>query len=61
MRMAIPVNKYLISPAGDWKAMVSPGDPSKAYFLLIFCNNSSVDLENPLANVDLLATVKRLV
>jgi len=61
MRMSIPVNKYLISPAGDWKAMVCPGDPSKAYFLLIFCNNSSADLENPLANVDLLATVKRLV
>lgn len=61
MRMSVPVNKYLISPAGDWKAMISPGDPSKAYFLLIFCNNSSADLENPLANVDLLATVKRLV
>lgn len=61
MRMTIPVNKYLISPAGDWKAMICPGDPSKAYFLLIFCDNSSVDLENPVADVDLLATVKRLV
>lgn len=61
MRMAIPVNKMLISPAGDWKALPAPGDPSKAYFLLIFCNNSSADLENPLADVDLLATVKRIV
>jgi len=59
--MSIPVNKYLISPAGDWKAMISPGDPSKAYFLIVFCNNSSADLENPKCDVDLLATVKRLI
>jgi len=51
-------NKVVTNPYGDWKSLRSAGDPSKTYYLLIFSDNSSADLENPNIKYNIVHTVK---
>lgn len=43
-------NKKIVSPS-NWYNLVCPSDPAKNYFLLLFSDNSSVDLESPTLEV----------
>lgn len=40
-------NKKVFNPVGNWGGLICPRDPSDNVFLLIFNDNSTVDLENP--------------
>lgn len=54
----IPVNKMITNPIGDWKALGTAQDPSKQYYLLVFSDNSGVDLQNPRFNYNIVHTMK---
>jgi len=54
------VNKKIVAPYGDWKSLACPGDPSKNYFLMVFNDNSSLDLQNPLMKINVVHTVEQL-
>jgi len=43
----LPINKTIINPRGDWKQLGCALDPSKQYYLMVFNDNSSADLESP--------------
>lgn len=49
------------NPYGNWKAMASANDPSKQYYLIIFNNNSVVDLESPAVTYNVVHTMKTVV
>lgn len=55
------VNKVIQNPYGDWKAMSSAQDPSKQMYLLIFNDNSLVDLESPTFTCNVVHTMKTIV
>lgn len=44
-------NQYVSTPAGDWYASPCPADPSKNAFVLIFNDNSILDVEYPSMNL----------
>jgi len=43
----LPINKTIENPRGDWKQLGCALDPSKQYYLIIFNDNSTADLESP--------------
>nr|ALE29751.1 coat protein [Lake Sarah-associated circular virus-37] len=43
----LPINKTIVNPRGDWKQLGCALDPSKQYYLMIFNDNSTSDLESP--------------
>lgn len=40
-------NQVVKNNSGNWRDLVCPPDPSQNYFLIIFNDNSQLDLENP--------------
>jgi len=46
---------------GDWKNLSSSVDPSKQYYLLIFNDNSVLDLQSPALTYNLVRTMKTIV
>lgn len=47
-------------PAGDWSALSSSLDPSKQYYVLVFSDNETGDLESPQLNIHQIANFKRI-
>lgn len=54
-------NQYITNPLGNWKSLGSGVDPSKTYYLLIFNNNSTLDLESPAFTYNVVHTMKTCV
>jgi len=50
--------RVIHNPYGDWKNLRSGFDPSKTYYVMIFNDNSSADLENPAFKYNVVHTVK---
>lgn len=46
------------NPVGNWNAMPCPRDPSQNYFLIVFNDNSPLDLENPLISMNCIHTFR---
>lgn len=53
-----PINKMVVNPAGNWRTLASANDPSKSYFMVIFNDNSSADLESPNVSITAVHTFK---
>lgn len=51
-------NHLVTNPTGDWKSMGGSPDASKAMYLLIFNDNSTLDLQNPKFTYNVVHTVK---
>lgn len=51
-------NAMITNTQGDWKSLACSPDPSKQYFLLIFSDNSAVDLQNPKFSYNVVHTVQ---
>lgn len=51
-------NHLVTNPTGDWKSMGGSPDPSKAMYMLIFNDNSSLDLQNPKFTYNVVHTVQ---
>lgn len=51
----------ITNPVGDWKALSSALDPSKQYYLMIFNDNSALDLESPCVSYAITHTMKTIV
>lgn len=51
-------NHLVTNPTGDWKSMGGSPDPSKAMYLLIFNDNSTLDLQNPKFTYNVVHTVQ---
>lgn len=47
-------------PAGNWSALASALDPSKQYYVLVFSDNQTGDLENPDVTISQMANFKRI-
>lgn len=60
MYMKFRANKKLINPGGDWKDLTRSLDPSGNYYLLVFNDNSSADLEYPTLTMTSVHTVQTL-
>lgn len=58
--MKVRPNARVNSPYGDWKQLNCPADPSKNYFLLVFNDNSVLDLQNPNIRINVVHTVEQL-
>lgn len=43
----LPINKTITNPRGDWKQLGCALDPSKQYYMMVFNDNSTADLESP--------------
>jgi len=43
----LPINKTIQNPRGDWKQLGCALDPSKQYYMMIWNDNSTSDLESP--------------
>jgi len=56
----LPVNKTIINPRGDWKQLGCALDPSKQYYMLLFNDNSTADLESPAFSYVAVHTFKTL-
>lgn len=54
----IKPNKMIKCAYADWKAVQCSQDPSDNYYVLIFNDNSSVDLQNPLCRMNIVHTVQ---
>lgn len=52
------VGKTILNPYGNWKDLVAAPDPSKNYYILIFNDNSSLDLQNPNFQLKVVHTVQ---
>lgn len=52
------INKIVSNPGGNWKALQSALDPSKCYFLVIFSDNSTIDLESPSCSLTAVHTMQ---
>ncbi len=52
--------KKIVAPYGNWSALACPGDPSKNYFLLVFNDNSALDLQSPKIQINVVHTVEQL-
>jgi len=53
-------NSLITNPSGNWQALASALDPSKQYYLLIFNDNTTADLESPCISYSIVHTVKTL-
>jgi len=56
----LPINKTINNPRGDWKQLGCALDPSKQYYLMIFNDNSTSDLESPAFSYVAVHTFKTL-
>lgn len=53
-------NKKIINPNGDWKNLAQSLDPSGNYYLVVFNDNSALDLEYPHITMNAVHTVQTL-
>lgn len=60
MYMKFRANKKITNPGGDWKDLTRSLDPSGNYYLLVFNDNSSADLEYPTLSMTSVHTVQTL-
>lgn len=58
--MKLRPNKKIVNPTGDWKNLTQSLDPSGNYYLVCFSDNSSLDLESPVLNLNAVHTVQTL-
>lgn len=58
--MKISPNKKIINPTGDWKNLTQSLDPSGNYYLVVFNDNSALDLESPDMTMNAVHTVQTL-
>lgn len=58
--MKLRPNKKIINPNGDWKNLTQSLDPSGNYYLVVFNDNSAVDLEYPHITMNAVHTVQTL-
>lgn len=58
--MKIRPNKKITNPNGDWKNLTQSLDPSGNYYLVIFNDNSALDLEYPHITMNAVHTVQTL-
>jgi len=59
-KFSVPYGKYgmtIINPAGDWKAGGHPKGDTQNYFFLTFCDNATVDFENPVMEHNIVHSV----
>lgn len=52
------IMKTVKNPAGNWRDLVSPRDPSQNYYMIFFNNNSALDLENPQVQMNVVSTFR---
>ena len=52
-------NQTFMNPYGDWKPINAQLDPNKNLYLLVFNDNSALDLENPQIQFNIVHTVKK--
>lgn len=48
----------IVNPYGDWKGQGCTRDPSQAYYVLVFNNNSIADFESPRIQINMVHTVQ---
>lgn len=58
--MKISPNKKIVNPTGDWKNLTQSPDSSGNYYLVVFNDNSSLDLESPDLTMNVVHTVQTL-
>lgn len=58
--MKLRPNKKITNPNGDWKNLSQCLDPSGNYYLVVFNDNSSLDLESPHITMNVVHTVQTL-
>lgn len=56
----LKIGTQVRNPAGNWNALACPRDPSQNYFLLMFNDNSALDLENPAFTFHAVHTMKSI-
>lgn len=56
--MKIRPNKKITNPTGDWKNLTQSLDPSGNYYLVVFNDNSALDLESPDITMNAVHTVQ---
>lgn len=56
----LPVGKKITNPRGDWKQLGCALDPSKQYYLMIFNDNLTTDLESPTFSYVAVHTMKTI-
>ena len=52
-------NQVFQNPYGDWKDIQAQLDPNKNMYLLVFCNNSGADAQNPALDFNVVHTVQK--
>lgn len=55
----VPKNQVFQNPYGDWKPIPAQLDPNKNMYLLVFNDNSALDLENPTMQMNVVHTVQK--
>lgn len=53
------IGKVISNPIGSWDQLGTGLDPSKTYYILIFNDNSTADLENPQVRMSAVHTLKK--
>lgn len=61
MYMKFRPNKKITNPGGDWKDLGRSLDPSGNYYLVVFNDNSSADLEYPTLSITAVHTVQKIM
>lgn len=56
----ISPRKTVYNPVGNWSVLNSALDPSKTYFLLVFNDNSTLDLQSPKLEFNSVHTIEQL-
>lgn len=51
-------NMIVKNPAGNWKSLGCPRDPSQNYYLLFFNDNSILDAQNPRVQANIVSTMR---
>lgn len=54
----VAINKTIQNPQGNWKSLGSALDPSKNYYIIVFNDNSVIDLESPTVAITAVHTFK---
>jgi len=54
-------NHNFVNPYGNWKPLQAVLDPSKNLYLLIFNDNSALDLENPQVQYNIVHTIEKAI
>lgn len=55
----LPIGKVIQNPTGSWDQLGTGLDPSKTYYILVFNDNSTLDLENPVFRMSAIHTMKK--